>query len=62
MDVLDELLGVGLPVTRGFGGVGGGGVDGGFVVEAVEVAAGLLEILDPFLWLLELVSSLSVIF
>lgn len=58
VDVLDELLGVGLFVAGGFGGVGGGGVDGGLVVEAVKVAAGLLEVLDPFLWLLELVSWL----
>lgn len=56
MDVLDELFGVGLLVAGSFGRLGSGGVDGGLVVEAVQVAAGLLEILDPFLRLLESVS------
>ena len=56
MNVLDELFRVCLLVACGFGGFGSGGIDGGFVVEAVQVASGLLEILDPFLRLLEHVS------
>ena len=31
--------------------LGGRGCDGGFVMEAVEVTAGFLEIPNPFLWL-----------
>jgi hypothetical protein len=35
------------------GGIGrGDGGDGGFVVEAVEVTAGLFELVDPFVRLL----------
>lgn len=30
----------------------GRAVDGGFVVEAIEITAGVLEVLDPFLGLL----------
>lgn len=56
VDVLDELFRVGLLVAGGLGRLGSGGVDGGLVVEAVKVAAGLDEILDPFLRLLEPVS------
>jgi hypothetical protein len=56
VDVLDELFRVGLLVAGGLGRFGSGGIDGGFVVEAVQVAASLLEILDPFLRLLESVS------
>jgi len=56
VDVLDELFRAGLLVAGGFGRLGVGGVDGSFVVEAVQVAAGLLELLDPFLRLLEPVS------
>lgn len=58
MDVLDEILGAGL-LVRGSGGFFGvGGVNSSFVVEAVEVAASVLELLDPFLGLLALVSIL----
>lgn len=58
MDVLDEFLGTGL-LVRGSGRFfGGGGVDGSFVVEAVEVTASVLELLDPFLGLLAFVSFL----
>jgi hypothetical protein len=57
MNVADQFLGRGL---RGGGVVGGifgdGGGDGGFVVEAVEVAAGGFEFRDPFLGL----SSVSI--
>lgn len=56
VDVLDQLFGVGLLIAGSFGGLGGGRVDGGFVVEAVQIAAGFLEVLDPFLRLLEPVS------
>jgi hypothetical protein len=56
VDVLDELFRTGLFVAGRFGRFGSGGIDGGLVVEAVQVAAGLLEILDPFLRLLEPVS------
>lgn len=58
VNVLDEFLGAGLLVGGSGGFVGGGGVDGGFVVEAVEIASGLLEFLDPFLWLLTMVNML----
>ena len=58
VNVLDEILRVCLLVTCGFGGFGGSGIDGGFVVEAVKVASGFLEILDPFLRLLEPVSPM----
>lgn len=56
VDVLDELFRAGLLVAGGFGRIGVGRVNGGLVVEAVQVAAGLLELLDPFLRLLEPVS------
>jgi hypothetical protein len=56
MDILDKLFRVRLLVTCGFGRFGSGGIDGGFVVEAVKVASGFLEVLDPFLRLLEPVS------
>lgn len=59
VDVLDKLLRASFGITVSFGRLGGGGVDGGLVVEAVQVAAGFLEILDPFLWLLEPVSLLT---
>jgi hypothetical protein len=58
VNVLDELLRVRLLVTCGFGRFGGSGIDGGFIVEAVKVASGFLEILDPFLRLLEPVSPM----
>lgn len=48
VDVLDELFRAGLLVAGGFGRLGVGGIDGSLVVEAVQVAAGLLELLDPF--------------
>lgn len=50
VDVLDQGLGVGLLVGLVFG-VLGVAREGGLVVEAVEIAAGLLELLDPFLGL-----------
>jgi hypothetical protein len=56
VDVLDELFRVGLLVAGGLGRLGSCGIDGGLVVEAVQVAAGFLEILDPFFRLLEPVS------
>lgn len=56
VDVLDELFGVCLLVAGGLGRLGSGGIDSGLIVEAVQVAAGFLEILDPFLRLLEPVS------
>lgn len=56
VNVLDKLLRARFGITVSLGRLGGGGVDGGLVVEAVQVAAGFLEILDPFLWLLEPVS------
>jgi len=56
VDVLDELLGAGLLVGLGRGFFGGGRVDGGFVVETVQVATCVLELLDPLLWLLASIS------
>ena len=50
VDVADELLWAGLCVRVALGALGCRG-EGGLVVEAVEVAAGLLELLDPLLWL-----------
>lgn len=47
MDEPNELLRRGLRVGFCGGRVRGCAVDGGFVVEAVEVAAGFLEVLDP---------------
>jgi hypothetical protein len=58
VDVLDEFLRAGLFVRGSGGFFGGGGVDCSFVVEAVKVTAGVLELLDPFLGLLALVSIL----
>jgi hypothetical protein len=58
VDVFDELFWVRLLITCGFGRFGSGGIDGGFVVEAVKVASGFLEVLDPFLRLLEPVSRI----
>jgi hypothetical protein len=58
VDVLDELLRAGLLVRGCRGFFGGGGVDSSFVVEAVEVTTSVLELLDPFLGLLALVSIL----
>ena len=58
VDVLDEFLGTGL-LVRGSGRFfGSGGIDGSFVVEAIEVTASILELLDPFLGLLAFVSFL----
>lgn len=56
VDILDELLGAGLLVGLGRGFFGGGRVDGGFVVETVQVATCVLELLDPLLWLLASIS------
>lgn len=56
VDILDELLGAGLLVGLGRGFFGGGRVDGGFVVETVQVTTCVLELLDPLLWLLASVS------
>lgn len=58
VNVLDELLGARFGVAVGLRRLSGGGVDGGLIVEAIQVATGFLEILDPFLWLLEPVSVL----
>jgi hypothetical protein len=58
MDVFDEFLGAGLLVGSSGGFFGGGRVDSGFVVEAVEITTSVLELLDPFLGLLALVSIL----
>ena len=48
MDISDKGLGVGLFVGLVLGVLGSAG-EGGLVVEAVKVAASLLELLDPFL-------------
>lgn len=48
MNVLDELLRVRGRTFFVLGPFGCYRADGSFVVEAVEVAAGLLEVLDPF--------------
>ena len=48
MDIPDKILGVRLLVGLALGSLGGAR-EGGLVVEAVEVAPGLLELLDPFL-------------
>jgi hypothetical protein len=58
VDVLDEFLGAGLLVGTSGRFFGSGRVDGGLVVEAVEVTTSVLELLDPFLGLLALVSIL----
>lgn len=58
MDVLDEVLGTRLLVRGSRGLFGGGRIDGGFVVKAVEVTASILELLDPFLGLLAFVSMI----
>ncbi len=51
MDEPNQLLGVGLSI-RVLGGIlGGCRRDGGLIVEAIKVAARLLEVLDPFLGL-----------
>lgn len=50
MNISNQLLGAGLLVARLFGALGGAG-EGSLVVEAIEVAAGLLELLNPFLGL-----------
>jgi len=49
MDVLNELFRASLGLGMVFRILGGCRCDGSFVVEAVEVAASLLEILYPFL-------------
>lgn len=56
VDILDELLGAGLLVGLGRGFFGSGRVDGGFVVETVQVTTCVLELLDPLLWLLASIS------
>lgn len=50
VDIPDQLLGAGALLRRLLGALGGAG-EGRLVVEAVQVAAGLLELLDPFLGL-----------
>lgn len=52
MDVLDQLFRAGLLIRGGGWLLGGGGRDGGFVMEAVEIASCFLEVLDPLLRLL----------
>jgi hypothetical protein len=49
VDIFDQCARAG-PLGGGLiGGIGrGDGGDGGLVVEAVQIAAGLLELLDPF--------------
>jgi hypothetical protein len=51
VDVADQLARGGLEVGLGLGALGGRRVDGGLVVEAVQVATGGFELLDPFLGL-----------
>lgn len=51
VDISDQLLGVGLLIGRLLGRLCGRG-KGSLVMEAVEVTAGVLEFLDPFLRLL----------
>lgn len=52
MDIADQVLGAGLGGCSVVGGTGsGGGGNGGFVVEAVEITAGVFEVLDPFVGL-----------
>ena len=50
MNISDESLGVGLLVGLLLWALSGTG-EGGLIVEAVEVAASFLELLDPFLGL-----------
>lgn len=50
MNISDELLGAGLALCSLLGALGSGGKRS-FVVEAVKVATGLLELFDPFLGL-----------
>lgn len=50
MNISNKCLGVGLFIGLFLGVLGSAG-EGSLVVEAVEVAAGLLELLDPFLGL-----------
>lgn len=59
MNVLDELLWACPLVTLSFRGLGGSGIDRRFIVEAVQIAARLLEVFDPFLWLLFLAAIKS---
>lgn len=49
MDVPDHLFWTSLLVGLGFRALGGCRCDSGFVVEAVQVASGFLEVLDPSL-------------
>lgn len=48
VDISDQLAGVGLQLGRLLGALGGARRSG-LVVEAVQVATGLLELLHPFL-------------
>lgn len=50
MDISNKCLGVGLFVGLVLGILGSAG-EGSLIVEAVKVAASLLELLDPFLGL-----------
>lgn len=52
VDVADELAGACLRVGSPRGRVGGCGGDGGLIVKAVQIAAGVPELADPFLGLL----------
>ena len=49
MDVLNHLFRAGLGLSMAVRVLGGCGCDGGFVVEAVEIATRFLKFLDPFL-------------
>lgn len=51
VNISDKLLGIGLLIGCLFGRLCGRG-KGSLVVEAVQVAAGVLELFDPFLRLL----------
>jgi hypothetical protein len=54
VDVLDQFARRSAGGGGFVGGIGrGDGGDGGFVVEAVEIAASLLELVDPFVRLLD---------
>ena len=56
MDIADQLARACFEGGGLLGGLGGGG-EGGLVVEAVEVAAGSLELLDPLLGLAGVLAS-----
>jgi hypothetical protein len=59
MYISNQFLRTCLQLAGSFGTFGCSAGDGSFVMETVEIATGLLEFFDPFLWLDNIFFSLE---